>query len=90
MLQYIDNVITPFVSRTRHLLGKDYDQAFMGIFDNFNGQLTLKVMERLEYYNVQSVIVPACCTDRLQPLDISVNKAARSFLQEVVCRQDTT
>ena len=28
-------------------------------------------------------IVPANCTDRLQPLDVSVNKAAKDFL----CRQ---
>ena len=81
MLQYIDNVIAPFVSSTRDIIGKDHDQAALAIFDHFSGQLTPKVMERLEYYNIHSVIVPACCTDRLQPLDISVNKAAKSFLQ---------
>ena len=27
------------------------------------------------------MIVPANCTDRLQPLDISVNKAAKEFLR---------
>ena len=35
----------------------------------------------LEKHNIQAVLVPACCTDRLQPLDISVNKAAKSFLR---------
>ena len=39
-----------------------------------------QVFELLEEHNIQSVIVPPCCTDRLQPLDISVNKAAKSFL----------
>ena len=28
------------------------------------------------------VIVPANCTDRLQPLDLSVNKAAKEFLRK--------
>ena len=40
-------------------------------------------------------IVPANCTDRLQPLDVSVNKAAKEFLRrqfqewysEQVCQQ---
>ena len=26
-------------------------------------------------------MIPACCTDRLQPLDLSVNKSAKSFLR---------
>ncbi len=49
MIQYIDNVIALFVSSVRDNLGKDHDQAALGIFDNFTGQLTAKVMERLEY-----------------------------------------
>ena len=31
--------------------------------------------------NAHVVIVPAACTDRLQPLDISVNKSAKEFLR---------
>jgi len=30
---------------------------------------------------VYVAIVPANCTDRLQPLDLSVNKAAKGFLR---------
>ena len=36
----------------------------------------------LEENNVYIVIVPANCTDRLQPLDLSVNKAAKEFLRK--------
>ena len=39
------------------------------------------VVQLLEEYNIQSVLVPASCTDCLQPLDISVNKSAKSFLK---------
>ena len=28
-----------------------------------------------------TIIIPANCTDRLQPLDLSVNKAAKDFLR---------
>ena len=72
MLSYIDNV--------REDLAVGKDQAALAIFDHFKGQLTPKVTQCLEKNNIQSVLVPRCCTDRLQPLDISVNKAAESFL----------
>ena len=32
--------------------------------------------------NIDIVLVPANCTDRLQPLDISVNKAAKNFMRD--------
>ena len=35
----------------------------------------------LQDNNIHYVIVPPNCTDRLQPLDISVNKSAKEFLR---------
>ena len=40
------------------------------------------ILTMLEENNVYIVIVPANCTDRLQPLDLSVNKAAKEFLRK--------
>ena len=31
--------------------------------------------------NIESIRVPANCTDRLQPLDLSINKPAKEFLR---------
>ena len=42
---------------------------------------TDKVFSILEENSIFYVIVPPNCTDRLQPLDISVNKAAKEFLR---------
>ena len=81
MLNYIDKIIVPFVERVREDLGLDKQQAALAIFDHFKGQLTESITQVLEKHNIQSVLVPACCTDRLQPLDISVNKSAKSFLR---------
>ena len=81
MLEYIDNIIVPFVERVRKHLKLGKEQAALAIFDHFRGQLTAQVTDLLEKHNIQAVLVPACCTNRLQPLDISVNKAAKSFLR---------
>lgn len=62
------------------MLGKN-DQVALAIFDNFRGQLTENVVEELEHHNIQSMFVPANCTDRLQPMDLSVNKSAKAFMR---------
>lgn len=40
------------------------------------------MFELLEENHVNIVLVPANCTDHLQPLDISVNKPVKSFLRK--------
>ena len=51
------------------------------IFDQFKGQVTASIFTLLEENNITIILVPPNCTDRLQPLDISVNKPAKSFLR---------
>ena len=86
MLAYIKEIIVPYVDRIRDQLNVDESQAALAIFDHFKGQLTENVVQLLEEHNIQSVLVPASCTDRLQPLDISVNKSAKSFLKSAFQR----
>ena len=81
MLSYIDQIIAPFVSRVRNDLNLGEEQPALAIFDNFKGQMTEQVFSRLEENNIHSVLVPANCTDRLQPLDLTVNWAIKSFLE---------
>ena len=52
------------------------------IMDNFNGQVTEKVSSLLEKCHLHVCLLPANTTDLLQPMDISVNKPAKSFLKE--------
>ena len=40
MLQYISDVIVPFVSKVHHNLGVGKEQAALAIFDRFRGQMT--------------------------------------------------
>ena len=81
MIRYLKTVIVPFIASTRALLGVDNKQAALAIFDCFRGQVTEQVVSVLSESNIHSVIVPPNCTDRLQPLDLTVNKMAKDFLK---------
>ena len=51
------------------------------IFDNFKGQCTEALLNLLDENNVSMVLIPPNCTDRLQPLDVNVNKSVKEFLR---------
>lgn len=80
-LRLVKNIIIPYVNTTRRNLNKS-DQKAVVLFDVFKGQTTDSVHLLLEENNILYVHVPNCCTDKLQPLDVSVNKAVKSFLRE--------
>lgn len=50
--------------------------------DNFKGQVTETFLALLDCYNIHLCLLPPNTTDRLQPLDISVNKPAKDFLKQ--------
>ena len=78
MKDYI-NIIVPYFEQTRLRLNLATDAHGLFLFDNFNGRCTKK-FQLLEENDISFVIIPANCTDRLQHLDISFNKAAEMFL----------
>ena len=81
MKTYIEEVIVPYVKQKRAQLKLNEDHPALAIFDVFKGQCTEEVLQMLEENNIERVCVPANCTDRLQPLDLSVNKPAKEFLR---------
>jgi len=80
MMQYVNNIIVPFVEQTRESLGED--KVAVAIMDNFKGQVTSAMTELLERHCIHTCLIPPNTTDRLQPMDISVNKPAKAFLKE--------
>ena len=79
MIEYIHEVITPYVKAQRELLGDKHPAAI--IMDNFKGQVTASVNALLGENDIYACLLPPNTTDRLQPLDVSVNKPAKDFLR---------
>ena len=82
MKRYIEKILLPYVNRKWEDLKLQPDHPVLTIFDNFTGQGTESLLELLEANHIHVVLVPANCTDRLQPLDVSVNKPAKNFLRQ--------
>ena len=80
MIEYIDEAIEPYVDQKRDDLDLSGNYPAVPIFDNFKGQLTERVTQVLEENNIHSVLIPAVFTGKLQPMDISVNRAVKSFI----------
>ena len=80
-LRYIEKIILPYVSKARAECGVPEEQIALVIFDVFKGHTGEAVKTLLEQNNIVSVLVPANCTDLLQPLDLSVNKPLKDHLR---------
>ena len=81
MIDYVKLVIVPYMAEIRKKLALSQTHTGLMILDEFKGQTTQKILRLLEEYHLMYVIVPPNCTDRLQPLDVSVNQAAKHFIQ---------
>ena len=79
MIDYVKKLIIPYVERQCQHLGCNNDQSALVLFDAFRGQCVEGVFKELENNNIFYVLVPANCTDKLQPLDLSVNKPAKDL-----------
>ena len=52
------------------------------IQDNFKGQATKAVLDLLDEHNTHVCFLPPNSTDRLQPMDISVNKPIKNYMRK--------
>ena len=81
MKEYLEKIIIPYIRQTRMELKLSPDYPVLAIFDVFKGQVTKDIFSKLEENNIHIVKVPANCTDRLQPMDLSINKAVKEFMR---------
>lgn len=81
-IDYVNKILLPYIKDTRDKLLLSSNHSALVLFDRFKGQCTPTVLQMLSDNNIQVVIVPANLTDRLQPLDVSVNKAVKDFMRK--------
>ena len=79
MKDYVNKILSPYVKEKRKELKLCVDYPALVLFDNFKAQCTPTLLKILDSNNINVILIPANCTDRLQPLDISVNKAVKDF-----------
>ena len=80
MLEYVEHIIAPYVQKVRESFQPDTSALI--ITGNFKGQITESVSSLLDQYNIHVCLLPPNTTDRLQSMDISVNKPAKDHLKK--------
>ena len=72
MKDYLTEIIIPYVKAQRDVMNEP-DKSAVVIVDNCNGQVTPDIFQLLEANNIHLCLLPPNTTDRLQPMDVSVN-----------------
>ena len=81
MKEYLELIVIPYLQRKLKEIKLTADQPALAIFDVFIAQQTEDILALLEEHNIHVVSVPVNCTDRLQPIDLSVNKSVKEFMR---------
>ena len=82
MTDYLEKILLPYVERKRQELRLANSYPASVIFDNFKAQCTAEILQMLDDHHIYVILLPPNCTDRLQPMDLSVNKPAKDFLHK--------
>ena len=72
-----------FRGKNTYELKLSHDHSALVLVDVFKGQCTMEILKLLYENNTLYVLMPANCTDRLQPLDLRVNKSAKDWQTRV-------
>ena len=83
-MDYVKNIILPYIRKVHRTQNLSKSQMALCIFDVFRAQMGEDFLDFLSENNIKVVYVPACCTDRLQPLDVSVQKAVKKSFATVI------
>ena len=81
-MDYVKNIILPYIRKVHRTQNLSKSQMTLCIFDVFRAQMGEDFLDFLSENNIKVVYVPARCTDRLQPLDVSVQKAIKNHLRQ--------
>ena len=80
--EHFEKVIFPFLDQIKERMAYPKEQMSLVIMDTFKGQDNDELRKLCMSNNCEVVIVPHNLTNKFQPLDLSVNKAAKAFISE--------
>lgn len=81
LMRYLEKILFIYFEMKRAELQLGTDFPCLVVYDRFKGQYTFRITSMLKKRHIYIVIVPANCTDWLQPLDVSINEAVKAFLR---------
>ena len=80
-LKLLDEIVILYIEKERANRQLPDNQAAVLIIDVFSGQMTDPVIEKIRENSIKLVKVPANMTPLFQPLDLTVNGAAKAFMK---------
>ena len=81
MQWYIEQIIIPFIDRKFQDLSLEKSQTALVLSDCFRGQATATIKSLLQQNIIIAVQIPPNCTDRLQPMDVLINKPMKEGMR---------
>ena len=78
--RFMERILLPYVTQIRKEKLAPDEYALL-VMDRFFGQIKMQVLSLLEENKIAVVFSPPGTTDKLQPLDLSANKATKDFLR---------
>ena len=82
-LKLMEEIIIPYYRNERRRLGLETEHPGLLIMDVFKGQTTSAVRDLLKENNIFFTKVPANMTNLYQPLDLTVNGFAKSYMKKL-------
>ena len=71
----------PYIDKKRQDLDLEKSHTALVLFDCFRGQTTATIQSLLQKNNIVAVQIPPNCTDKLQPMDVSINKPMKDGMR---------
>ena len=78
-LQYLSKIILPLIEQK--LKGIGIECLPLVLFNHFKGQITKECLQALQRNHIHRVLIPENCTDRLQPMNVAVNKPVKNVMK---------
>ena len=80
-IEFFDEIIFPYLQQVKEEKGLPQEHHSLVIMDTFKGQDNDILKEFCSKNRCEVVIVPHNLTNKFQPLDLTVNKATKAFIQ---------